>query len=325
MAYQMAFFAANTLEKLKENISAGKVSYPAYVFIRDEGADTGRLAFIDQGNVIKLINDGEESAEQKKQVVKVDALPETGDVETLYILDGIVYVFDGTEFKAQYVDHTAELEALDERITIVEESLTDLADEVVKLDEKAEHSYEKVKYEFTDVPVGTLVDYREDEIRIMCPDNAEFTQQTVGAGGDANCYYGTLKTYAPDDATGYIEHLGDQVDAEILTDLKTDTYGRKYQPTWLALARYDETTGWAYYGSNSTIEKFIGWDYQIDWYNADGIMIASDKIRINLSNENCHSVIEPFYVNTMKSDIDTLKEAVEQLESNSGLTFIELE
>lgn len=157
------------------------------------------------------------------------------------------------------------------------------------------------KYEITDVPEGTLVKMSDSEIRVMCPSDAVFTKQSVGAGGDANCYYMTLKTYVYDDnVVGYREHLGNQVDAEILTDLKTDEYGRRYQPTWLPLAKYDEATDvWTYYGKNSTNEKYIGWDYQIDWYDANGVMIASDSIRINLSNEGCHSEIKPYYVGDM--------------------------
>ena len=164
------------------------------------------------------------------------------------------------------------------------------------------------KYEITSAPEGTLVDYRESEIRIMCPVNSVWTKQDVGVGGDANCYYATFKTYVFDDnVTGYIEHLGTQVDSEVLTEFSTDEYGRRYQVTWLALARYDETTKtWSYYGKNSTTNKYIGWDYQIDWYNADGIMIASDCIRINLSNESCHSSIEPYYVGTMKNEVEIM-------------------
>ena len=153
------------------------------------------------------------------------------------------------------------------------------------------------KFEITDVPIGTLVRMNENEIRIMCPVDTEWIKQTVGIGGDANCYYATFKTFVPsDNVVGYIEHLGDQVDKEILTDFSTDKYGRRYQPTWLALAKYDESTGvWNYYGKNSSEEKFIGWDYQIDWYDVDGKVIASDCIRINLSNEGCHSSIKPYY------------------------------
>lgn len=180
------------------------------------------------------------------------------------------------------------------------------------------------KYEITSVPEGTLVDYRESEIRVMCPANTEFTKQVVGNGGDPNSYYMTFKTYIHNDnVVGYKEHLGNQVDEEILTDLKTDEYGRRYQPTWLALAKYDETTNtWNYYGANSTAEKYTGWDYQIDWFNADGVMIASDCIRINLSNENCHSSIEPYYVGNMMKEIDTkIEEKVAEV--NSAYEIVE--
>lgn len=172
--------------------------------------------------------------------------------------------------------------------------------------ESVEHSYEKVKYKVTDVPVGTLVNIDENEIRVMCPANAVFTKQSVGAGGDANTYYMTFKTYAPnDDVVGYIEHLNGQADEEILTDLKTDKFGRKYQPTWLGLAEYNEATDtWTYYGASSSKEKYIGWDYQIDWYNADGVIIASDSVRINLSNEECHSTIEPYYMGKVLKGVE---------------------
>ena len=155
-----------------------------------------------------------------------------------------------------------------------------------------------VKYEIADVPTGTLVDYGEKEIRVMVPAGAEFTKQAVGTGGDANTYYMTFKVYAPsDDAVGYIEHLGNQSDAEVLNTFSTDKYGRRYQPTWLGLAKYDEATGeWAYYGANSSAKKYIGWDYRIDWYDANGVMIGSDSVRINLSNEDCHHIVEPYYM-----------------------------
>lgn len=174
------------------------------------------------------------------------------------------------------------------------------------------------RYVIEDVPAGTLVDYFDKEIRIMCPADAEFAKQSVGAGGNPNNYYMTFKTYAPsDDVVGYIEHLGDQADPEILTDLKTDKYGRKYQPTWLSLAGYDESTDtWTYHGKNSSTEKYVGWDYQIDWYNADRVMVKSDSVRINLSNEDCHNTIEPYYVGSMMKEVDTkIEEKIAEVEA----------
>lgn len=154
------------------------------------------------------------------------------------------------------------------------------------------------KFDVSGTPEGTLVNYSEDEIRIMVPADAKFVKQAVGAGGDANTYYMTLKTYAPNDnVVGYIEHLNDQVDSEILMDLKTDEHGRKYQPSWLGLAVYNEASdAWTYYGASSTDRKYIGWNYQIDWYDANGKRIAVDHVRINLSNESCHDVAVPYYM-----------------------------
>ena len=180
------------------------------------------------------------------------------------------------------------------------------------------------RYVIDDVPAGTLVDYLDKEIRIMCPADAVFTKQAVGVGGDANSYYMTFKTYAPDDSiVGYIEHLNGNADPEVLTDLKTDAYGRKYQPTWLALAKYDEASGvWTYYGNSSSTEKYIGWDYQIDWYDSNGIIVKSDIVRINLSNENCHNAIEPYYMGSMRREIDTkIEEKLEEVEGS--ITIVE--
>jgi hypothetical protein len=173
------------------------------------------------------------------------------------------------------------------------------------------------KYEITDLPTGSLVDYGNKEIRVMCPADAQFVKQSVGAGGNTNAYYMTFKTYAPNDnAVGYIEHIGDNSDSEILTKFSTDAYGRRYQSTWLAVAQYDEATGtWTYLGEKSSEGKYIGWDYRIDWYDANGLMIASDNVRINLSNENCHYTTKPFYmaeyatvveVDEISSKVDTL-------------------
>ena len=184
----------------------------------------------------------------------------------------------------------------------------------------------QIKYEVADAPYGTLVNYGEDEIRIMCPAGAEYVKQNVGAGGDANTYYFTFKTYAPsENAVGYIEHLGGQSDSEILTNLSVDEFGRKYQPTWLGLAKYDETAGvWNYYGVNSSTNKYIGWDYRIDWYDANGVMISTDSIRINLSNEDCHNNDKPYYMAeyATSTDVASVKESISNLEN--GFSWGEL-
>lgn len=180
------------------------------------------------------------------------------------------------------------------------------------------------KFEISDTPDGTIVNINEREIRIMCQENTVFKKQSVGTNGDPNCYYVTLRTYVFDDnVVGYREHLGEQYDSVTLTDLKTDKFGRKYQPTWLGIAKYDDETGtWNYYGKNSTVNKYIGWDYRIDWYDVNDQIIASDTIRINLSNEKCHFINEPYYVGSIMKQIDTVVE--EKLaEVESGWEIVE--
>lgn len=197
-------------------------------------------------------------------------------------------------------------------LSAVDKAFIDLIPKVYATKEMVKDTAMQVKYNISATPEGTLVKYGEKEIRVMCPADAKFVKQSVGTGGDPNTYYMTFKTYVTDDnAVGYIEHLGDQVDGEILTNFSTDEYGRRYQPTWLGLAKYDDATGvWSYYGSKSSTNKYIGWDYKIDWYDANGVMIASDSIRINLSNEDCHNSVEPYYM-TGYATIDQI-EAIEQ-------------
>ena len=187
-------------------------------------------------------------------------------------------------------------------------------------------AYVARKYDISGAPLGTLVNYGEKEIRVMCPANAEFVKQTVGTGGDPNTYYVTFKTYAPNySAVGYIEHLGDQVDSEILTNFSIDEYGRRYQSTWLGVAKFDEATGtWTYYGANSNDERLVGWDYRIDWFNAQNVRIATDSIRITLSNEDCHNNNMPYYMANYatSSEVDALEKSVSELED--GFSWGEL-
>ena len=222
-----------------------------------------------------------------------------GSTVGLVPVEGQGIQINGSEISVKIADNSHGLVVVDGALTI--NLATAKNDGAMSKEDKAKIDaiptiYVAKKYEIADAPYGTLVNYGEDEIRIMCPANAEYHLQNVGAGGDSNTYYVTLKTYAPnDDCVGYKEHLGTQVDAEILTDLKVDAYGRKYQPSWLGVAKHTDGV-WAYYGDNSSAEKMIGWDYRIDWYDADGVMIATDSIRINLSNEDCHNAVEPYYI-----------------------------
>ena len=158
-------------------------------------------------------------------------------------------------------------------------------------------------YEISSKPTGTLVNYNGKEIRVMCPADTEWTVQQVGAAGDSSKYYIGFKAYAPSsDVTSFKESL-----ATTMTDQTMyyfvdnefagiDANGRKYSIVWLPVAKHNDDDTWTYYGANSTSDKLIGWDYCVEWYNADSVCVASDLIRINLSNEDIHAAIEPYYM-----------------------------
>lgn len=275
---ERARHAFGNSENLQKALNSGAID--AYDILFLDGDTEPKIGWVDKSGVIRLVdNTTDLSGVEAELATKAN-------------------VEDVTQLEIEVADK-ANAEEVNAKINEIETALGDVAN--------ASYTHEKVKYEIANVPVGTLVNYGEKEIRVMCPKDSVFTKQAVGTGGDANSYYMTFKTYVyNDNVVGYKEHLGNQVDAEILTDLKTDEYGRRYQPTWLAIAKYDEATNtWSYYGSNSTSSKMTGWDYQIDFYDANGVMIASDSVRINLSNENCHSIIKPYYGVSEMTEVET--------------------
>ena len=174
----------------------------------------------------------------------------------------------------------------------------------------------QVKYNISATPEGTLVNYGEKEIRIMCPADAKFVKQQVGNGGNANMYYMTFTTYAPDGAVTFKEGdrgviVDEVLDFETTAGTGVDKYGRKYKNHWFALAMYDESSDtWTYFGKNSSANKYIGWDYVVEYYDANGVKFAADSIRINLSNEDCHNVSIPYYMNAYAT-VDQVTETVQ--------------
>ena len=64
----------------------------------------------------------------------------------------------------------------------------------------------------------------------------------------------------------------------------------------MTVCKHNDDDTWTYYGANSTSDKLIGWNYCVEWYNASGVCVASDLIRINLANEDCVYSVEPYYM-----------------------------
>lgn len=333
MAEQRAKHAFGSSQNLDTAIQSGKVD--AYDILFLDGDTDPKVGWVTKDGkpvVMKSTTEleGKVAEFEKELDTKVSAEEVDAKINTTVTEKVETVVTEKVTEKVETVMTEKVDTVITEKVdTVVNEKVETLVTE--KVTEKVESTMVEVlaktdKYEISDAPKGTLVDYGENEIRIMVPANSEWSKQNVGVGGDPNCYYCTFKTYLPnDDVVGYIEHLGGEVDPEVLTDIQTDADGRRYQPTWLALARYNESDdNWAYYGANSKKEHYIGWDYQIDWYNADGIVIASDSIRINLSNEGCHSEIAPYYVNSMVGEVGTkVEEKVGEIVETKVETIVE--
>ena len=172
---------------------------------------------------------------------------------------------------------------------------------------EAKATLQQVKYEVCCKPTGTLVDYNDKEIRIMIPADTDFTTQKNAVDGVSNMFYVENRIYAPDDAIRYRVNFGGTVTEGAVEDFAglTDDYGRIYLMVPLPVAYYDTTSSvWVYYGANSTTNHYIGWDQIVDWYDADGVMIGSDCIRINLSNEDCYSVVESYYMGNVVKEVN---------------------
>jgi hypothetical protein len=141
MAYQMDFFAASSEAKVLAAIQNSVVQYPAYVFIRNEDGTTGRLGFVDQNNVFKYIVGGE----SKQQVVNVVELPTEGELDVIYICNGVAYIFDGTDFVEIGSDKSdVDLEALIGRIEALETSNIEAAGKIADLITELETVTEQV-------------------------------------------------------------------------------------------------------------------------------------------------------------------------------------
>ena len=359
MAVDKAKHAFGSSSRIEQALASGAIDAFDILFLDGE-TDNPKVGWVDRdGNIVIVPCNPEDD------VRAVDALPASGEIGVIYIVNNEVHIWTGAEFVK--ISESTDLSAFEGRVAALEASVADVeskvseleaevaekasaeevaaletavaskadaekvealeaevatkanaeevAEAVAEIEKTVEEKFEAVlaqapsmEYEITNTPVGTLVDYREKEIRVMCPADTQWVTQNVGATGNANMYYMGFKAYAPEGAVSFKE--GDRgVIVDEMFDFSgdfagTDEYGRNYSIVWLALASYDAASDtWTYFGKNSSFEKYIGWDYVVEWYNADGIVIASDHIRINLANESCYSEIKPFYMSSVEAEI----------------------
>ena len=246
---------------------------------------------------------GEGSVEQK---IRTEVATQINDFATKVSDDGIANTFK--ELVDYVATHGTEAADMVKDITTLQELVgntsvaSQIDSKIANSETKITALFNSVKYEVSNKPSEAIVDYREKEIRILCPTNTQFSTQAVGAGGDSSKYYIGFKAYAPAGAVSFKEDLNTVINDEEMYYFEgndfagTDIYGRKYSIVWLPVAKRNDDDTWTYYGTNSIASKYIGWYYSVKWYDANGKVIGSDTIRINLSNEACHNAVEPFYM-----------------------------
>lgn len=142
---------------------------------------------------------------------------------------------------------------------------------------------------------GILVDYRGNEIRVNTQRVVPTEQQAVTTAAP-NQYYIPFRAYAPENAVFYKEWQGDKRD-ETLHNFNesssgTDKFGRNYSLIWMSIANYANGI-WNLYGDKSTLNKYLGFYYTFEWFNIDGKLIDTNKVRIILTNDECHNDLVP--------------------------------
>lgn len=300
-----AKFAYGSLKNLQAAIDAGKVDAFDLLCLMD--GNTPRIGWLDKDCnpvIVPLAED---------EVVAVDELPETGEAGVIYIVGEIVYIWSGDKFVA--ISESTDMTAVKEQIATLEEKAASLEELVAALETEVDTKvdadevvarYIPKMYEVVKTPDGTLVDYNDKEIRVMVPADTDWATQESAVSGVENMFYVENRIYALDGAVRYRVNFGGTVTEGAVEDFagSVDEYGKIYLVAPLPVAYYDTTSAaWVYYGANSTTNHYIGWDQIVDWYDADGMMIASDSIRISLSNEDCHFEIKPFYMGEMEIEI----------------------
>ena len=312
--------AYGSRKNLEQALASGTIDSFDVLFLSGEG-ETPAIGWVDKdGNPIIVESGG--SGVLDDEIVRVTELPTTdGDEDVIYIYNNEAYVWDGT--KCVPISKSADLSGLENQVAKLETTIdtveATLSERLSKVD----------SYEISHKPDGTIVDYRDKEIRVMCPADTRWVLQQSGENADKNSYYIGFKAYAPnEDVVSFKEDLAKTISDDTMYYFENNDFagidadGRKYSICWLPVAVYDGVSDtWTYYGANSADGHYVGFYYAVEWYNADGEVIASDCIRINLSNEECHSSIEPYYVNEAVKTANTYTDA--KIAEVSGIEVIE--
>lgn len=319
MAELKARHAYGKSENIAAAIAANKID--AYDILLLDSDTEPKIGWIDaKGNPV-IVSNGDD------EVASVDALPESGEAGKIYIYQNEGYVWDAAESQFVAISKPADLTALEEQIA----AKADAAEVNAQIEATlVEHLGKIAAYKVADAPDGTIVNYLDKEVRVMVPSNHQWELRQSGENADQTAYYIGVKAYAPEDAASFKEDMKRVIEDETMYYFEGNDYagieddGRKFSIIWLPVAAYDsETDTWTYHGADSTEEKYVGWYYSVEWYDADGEMIASDCIRINLANEDCFGMPKPYYVSDAVKSANAYTD--EQIEAKiAGISTVEV-
>lgn len=305
MAEMKARHAFGSEANIAQAISDGRLDAYDILFLQEK-----KIGWIDKdGNPVIL--------EDETGVASVDVLPDSGEVGKIYICQNEAHIWDAAQSKFVPVSKPADLSALEEQIAAKADTATVNAQIEATL---VEHLGKIAAYKVADAPDGTVVNYLDKEVRVMVPSDHQWVLRPSGEGADQTKYYIGVKAYAPEGAMSFKEDMKKVIEDETMFYFEGNDFagieadGRKFSIIWLPVAAYDSSTAtWTYHGAASTEERYVGWYYAVEWYDADGEVIASDCIRINLANESCFGAPQPYYVNNAVKSAKTYTD--EQIEA----------
>lgn len=130
------FARASTVSVLERSLTEGvlkDIDRICWCYIVDDGT----LAYVDTSkNIHKIVGFN------KKDVIRANTLPSVaeGDTATLYIVDNVVYTFDGTQYKPSFYEVKIELDTLssqvdgiDNRLEIAESNIQSVRQTLIDL------------------------------------------------------------------------------------------------------------------------------------------------------------------------------------------------
>lgn len=95
--------------------------------------DANDIMFLNEGKIAWIKSDGTKvMLEDKQQVCKVDALPEVGEENIVYIFEGSLYVWDGTTYVNPVGGGGVSEDIVDTKITASAEELRAYTDEQIE-------------------------------------------------------------------------------------------------------------------------------------------------------------------------------------------------